>query len=123
MADSMWKKYPLALEDRPYKPTEQNTIFVRHSTVFGDGQRTALGTGFYRYIGMQYLAIFFLTGSGHQSLYEHADEMVAYYTDRRAPADGTTVMFQVASTIKLPADSSGFSQLQVICPFYFDTRS
>lgn len=123
-AQAHWAdKYHLALEDRPFKPTDQQTIFTRHSVVFGDGESTALGTGHYRYPGIQYLSIFFQAASGNASVYEYADRIVRFYTDKILTDDGLSINFQVASTVKLPKDVTGYSQLQVICPFYFDSRS
>ncbi len=123
-AKRLWSDpYPLALTDRPFKPTDQNTVFIRHSVIFGDGERTALGVGWYRYQGIQYLSVFYQTGSGVQSLYEYTDRIVSRYTDLILIDDSSKVLFQVASTIKLPQDANGYSQLQVVCPFYFDSRS
>lgn len=123
-AHKMWSDpYPLALDDRPFKPTDQNTIFLRHSVVFGEQVRTALGTGYYRTPGLQYLAIFYQTGKGLDTVYKYADEIVAHYTDMILIEGLVKVVFEVASTIKLPKDANGFSQLQVLCPFYFDLRS
>ncbi len=115
--------YPLALDDRPFKQTDQHMIFSRHSVVFGEGERTSVGVGWYRYPGIQYLSIFYMAGTGNNSVYKLADQMINHYTDKILTDDGVHVNFGVASTIKLPQDANGFSQLQVICPFYFDTRS
>jgi hypothetical protein len=117
------EQYPLTLDDRPFKPTDQHSIFIRHSVVFGDGERTALGTGWYRYQALQYLSIFYQTGQGNASVYRKGDEIIAHYTDKILVDGPVKVNFEVASSIKLPQDAKGFSQLQVICPFYFDTRS
>lgn len=117
------QRYSLALEDRPFKPTEQMTIFTRHSVVFGDGERTAIGIGYYRYPGIQYLSIFFQAASGNASVYAFADEIVQFYTDKILTESGLSINFEVASTLKLPKDANGYNQLQVICPFYFDSRS
>lgn len=121
--DSWSDPFPLALEDRPFRPTEQHTVFIRHSVVFGEGDRTALGTGWYRHHGIQYLSIFFTTGNGNASVYRYSDQIANRYTDLIL-TDGTSkIVFGVVSTIKLPQDANGYSQLQVVCPFYFDSRS
>lgn len=121
--DNWSSEYTLALEDRPFKPTEQMTIFTRHSVVFGEGDRTAIGVGYYRYPGIQYLSIFFQAASGNASVYKFADKIALFYTDKILTESGLSINFEVASTLKLPKDANGYNQLQVICPFYFDTRS
>lgn len=121
--DLIADSFPFALDDRPFKPTEQHTIFIRHSVVFGDGENNCLGLGHYRYMGLQYVVIFYQTGRGNNTVYKKADEIVRHYSDKILPSDSVTINFRVASTLKLPQDVNGFSQLQVICPFYFDIRS
>lgn len=107
---------PMAFDDRPFRDAANSDVFVRHSITFGDGEPTSLGGGCLRYPGIQFLSLFYRGGHGNASIYNHASKIVNHYNFKTLGR----VVFQVASTIKLPQDADGFSQLQVVCPFYFD---
>jgi hypothetical protein len=109
------------MEDRPLKDAANVETFIRHSIVFGRGLATSLGDECYRHVGIQYLSIFYKTGTGIQSQIEKATEIVKYYT-KKIVTGTPNVVFEVASVNKQPRDADGYSQLQVVCPFYFDTR-
>lgn len=116
---------PLAFDDRPLKDAGNISTFIRHSIVYGDGKATSIGNQCFRYPGVQYLSIFYKTGKGIQSILQKADEIARYFNHRTVIGSGNTpnIIFQVTGTRKFPQDSDGFSQMQVVCPFYFDTRS
>lgn len=117
---------PLCFDDRPLKDAGNTELFIRHSVVFGDGKSTSIGDQCYRYPGLQYLSIFYKTGKGLQTILAKAGEISRYYNNRTVMGtvpNTPNIIFQVSGARKLPQDGDGFSQYQVVCPFYFDSRS
>ena len=110
----------LTMDDRQFKEAEAVEAFVRHSVVFGAGDVISLGAECFRYPGLQYLSIFYRGGKGNILYWEEAQKIVRYYNP---PRTVDNIVFQTAYAIKLPVDSKGFAQIQVVCPFYFDSRS
>jgi hypothetical protein len=121
----------IAYEDKPFPDAENEKYFLRHSIVFGSGQSMSLGGQCIRYPGVQYLVLMYRAGFGLQSLYKAADQLVKRYTLLTLTGD-VNVIFREAGTIKFPHETSnvtrtqqelkGFSQMQVVCPFYFDVN-
>lgn len=110
----------IALEDRTFKEAEAVEAFIRHSIVFGEGDVKSLGAECFRYPGIQYLSIFYRGGKGNMAYIAEAQKIVRYFNP---PRTVDMVVFETAYMNKLPADAKGFSQVQVVCPFYFDSRS
>ena len=106
---------PVSLEDRPFKEAGNSEIFIAHSIVYGAGDPVCLGGERFRYPGIQYLRIFH-RGDKKATIEELASKIVNYFNLRTIQE----IVFRTASTVKRPRDADGFSQLQVVCPFYFD---
>lgn len=110
----------VTLDDRQFKEAEAVEAFIRHSIVFGQGDVISLGAECFRYPGLQYLSIFYRGGKGNIAYIAEAQKIVRYFNP---PRTVDNIVFQTAYFNKLPPDPKGFAQIQVVCPFYFDSRS
>lgn len=90
--------------------------YVRHAVRFGSGKVTSLSGACFRYQGAVIVQIFVKPGIGLARPMELADTISGLY--RAAVIGGH--MFGVPEVTKHPAGGSGWVQVQVYCPFYFE---
>lgn len=126
LATSPWgDKYSVVLDGRPAEAGNAD-FYIRHSIVFGLPELIGLGGDCARYMCIQYMSIFFQDGVGIASKMQIADEICTYYNMKTVTSTDNShppLMFSAPGVIQLPKDQKGFRQIQVNCPFYFDTRS